>query len=265
MGYASVEGVPFLAEGLAVYFGMQVLEKNYGYGHLRRYLSFLRESYEVPRSRAANSLLRANNAFLGYRKGPLALYALSKYIGKEKVNTALRQLTQKHGSRKPPLPTTLDLYREIQVVTPDSLDYLLRDLFETNTYWELETKQATAAQTKAGSWQVTLHVQAHKVVIDSAGAKRELPMNDWVEIGVIAPHAKDEDVGKPLYLQKHRIRSGKQVITVTVPSKPARAGIDPYLLLIDLEAENNVQKVTVTPAPNNLVASKASHLSAARQ
>lgn len=32
-------------------------------------------------------------------------------------------------------------------------------------------------------------------------------------------------------MQKHRIRAGRQTITVTVPRKPVLAGIDPYHLL----------------------------------
>jgi hypothetical protein len=48
-------------------------------------------------------------------------------------------------------------------------------------------------------------------------------MDDWLEVGVFHE-------GQP-YLQKYRIRSGKQTITVTVPQKPARAGIDPRHLL----------------------------------
>ncbi len=52
-----------------------------------------------------------------------------------------------------------------------------------------------------------------------------------------------EELGRPLYVQKHHIRSGKQTITATVPSKPARAGIDPYRLLIDLEMDDNVVKI----------------------
>ncbi|MER2999257.1 ABC transporter permease/M1 family aminopeptidase [Pontibacter populi] len=237
---ASVEGGGLLVEGLAVYSGMQVLEENYGEGHLRQYLKFLRESYEVPRSRATASLLRADDAFLYYRKGGLAMYALSQYIGKDQVNQALRHLLEKHRSHEPPLPTTLDLYRELKVVTPDSLHYMLHDLFEKNTYWELETEQFATEQTKAGAWQVTLEVKARKVVIDKAGVETEVPMNDWIEIGVFAPSGVTD---KPLYLQKHRIRSGKQTIKVTVPIKPNRAGIDPNHLLIDLDLDDNVEQL----------------------
>jgi hypothetical protein len=66
-----------------------------------------------------------------------------------------------------------------------------------------------------------------------------------VEIGVFAPGGNSEEVGEPLYLQRHRIRSGVQTITVTVPREPAHAGIDPYHMLIDLEAGDNIEEVTV--------------------
>ena len=49
------------------------------------------------------------------------MYALSEYVGEERVNGALRRLIEKHDSAGAPLATTLDLYRELQAVTPDSL------------------------------------------------------------------------------------------------------------------------------------------------
>ena len=232
---AYVEGGGVLIEGLAVYSGMQVLEKAYGAGHLRQYLAHLHSSYELPRSLAAASLLQANEDFLYYRKGGLALYALSRYVGKEKVNGALRSLLQKHHAGKLPLPTTLDLYQELEEVTPDSLNYLLNDLFKKNMYWRLKTEKLAVAQTKTGQWQVTMKVQAQKLVIDQMGNEHDVPMNDWLEVGL---YEKESD--KPLYLQMHRIRSGKQTINVTVPRKPERGGIDPNSLMIDLRLDDNM-------------------------
>lgn len=169
---------------------------------------------------------------------------MSQYIGAERVNAALRNLLEKHGSGKPPLPTSLDLYRELKAVTPDSLQYLLHDFFEVNTYWELETEQATAEQIEAGIWQVVLHVQARKVVVDSVGIETVFPMDDWVEIGVFALAEEGDGIGEPLYIQNHRIRSGEQTISVKVPRKPFQAGIDPHRLLIDLDMGDNVKKIT---------------------
>ena len=61
--------------------------------------AFLRLEYERPRSPAMPPLLRATDRFLFYRKGPLALYALGEYIGKERVHEALRRLLEKHRRR----------------------------------------------------------------------------------------------------------------------------------------------------------------------
>jgi hypothetical protein len=55
------------------------------------------------------------------------------------------------------------------------------DLFEKNTYWELETERATAQQIEAGAWQVTLDVR-RKMVVDEAGVETEVPMDNWIEV-----------------------------------------------------------------------------------
>ncbi|MFD3003595.1 hypothetical protein ACFS7Z_24775 [Pontibacter toksunensis] len=241
---AAVEGSGLLVESFATYSAMQVVEETLGYEHLLLYLAQMRQEYEVPLSSAMPPLLRANNRFMNYRKGPFALFALRHYIGKDRVNDALRQMLDGY-TLSPPLPTTLDFYRELQAVTPDSLHYLVHDLFAANTFWELETEQATAEQMEDGTWKVTLEVQARKLTVDSIGIETNIPMYDWVEVGIFAPWQKGEQSGKPLYLQKHRIRGDKQTITVTVPGKPARAGIDPYYLLIDLNLYNNTKKVNM--------------------
>jgi ABC-2 type transport system permease protein len=127
-------------------------------------------------------------------------------------------------------------------VTPDSLQSLLHDLFEVNTFWEFETERATAEQTEAGTWQVTLDVRARKVVVNEDGAETELPMDDQIEVGVFAPAAGGA-LGEELYLQRHRVRSGEQRIIVTAPRQPARAGIDPQRLLIDVDGDDNIREI----------------------
>jgi hypothetical protein len=234
---AAVEGAGLLDVSLETYSAMRVVEEALGPEHLRRYLLGMREGFSPPRIRSAPPLLRATDSFSYSRKGPFALYAMREYIGKDRVDDALRSLLKKHGTGAPPLPTSLDLYRELQAVTPDSYQYLLRDLFEKNTFWELATGRATAKQTEAGAWQVTLEVQARKVMIDESGVETEAPMDDWIEVGVFGE-------GEP-YMQHHRIRSGQQTITVTAPRKPTRAGIDPRNLLIDLDTENNILGVKI--------------------
>lgn len=245
LGYAPVEGVGLLTESAAWYSAMGVIEETYGREHLRRLLRFFRQPYPFPPIRQSVPLLHAADPYAAYRKGPFALFAMSEYMGRERVSGAYRRLLEKHLAGNVPLPTSLDLYRELQAVTPDSLQSLLHDLFAANTFWELETKRATAKQTAAGNWQVTLRVQARKITVNPAGVETEVPMDEWVPIGVFAPTEQGADFGETLYLQMHRIRSGEQTITVAVPRKPSDAGIDPYILLIDVERFDNVEEVEI--------------------
>ena len=242
---ARVEGAALLSESLAWYSAMSVVEGAYGRAHLERFLGILREAYLTPQSRAGVPLLQASDWFMAYRKGPFAMYALREYVGNTQVTTALRRLFEQHRSATPPLATSLDLYRELQLVTPDSLRYLLSDLFESNTYWQVATTQASAEQVEAGKWRVTLDVKARKVVVDTIGVEKEVSMNDLVEIGAFGP-PKDGGPGEPLYLRMHRVHSGEQRITVTVTGKPARGGIDPRSLLIDVNGDDNLQEVTLS-------------------
>ena len=256
---AYVEGAGVLVETLATYSAMQVLNETLGAEHLQRYLRFVRLEYQNPRSPAMPPLLQAIDGFNNYRKGPLALYALGEYIGQERVRDALRSLLEKHsltalGLDRPfdshgqpiasgkPLPTTLDLYRELKAATPESSHWLLHDLFEKNTFWALEGREASAEQTASGEWQLTMTVRARKVVMDTQGVETEVPMDDWIEIGVFAPEEGD-DTRLPQFVHKHRIRTGEQTLTMTVPKQPLRAGIDPRYLMMDWNMGDNVKEV----------------------
>lgn len=239
--YANVEGAPVMSESVAWYAAMKAVENARGIEQLRRLLSWMRHPHRYPPIRRGEPLLRGLDPYLSYRKGPFALYALSEYAGEERINGALRRLLEAHRPAEAPLATTLDLYRELQAATPASLRYLLHDLFEVNTFWRLDTERAAAEPAGDGAWRVTLDVRARKVVFDEAGVETEVPMNDWVEIGVFAPAETGRGrLSAPLSVRKHRIRSGGQTITVTVPGRPAHAGIDPYQLL-DTEDDNVIE------------------------
>ena len=243
--YANVEGAPVLSESLAWYYAMRTVEEARGADGLQALLDYLRGSRRPIRLGAP--LLRGVDPYMSYRKGPFALYALSEYVGTEPVHRALRRLVDGHRPEDAPLATTLDLYRQLDAETPDSLRYLLHDLFEVNTTWDLATERATAIEAD-GTWRVTLDVRARKTVTDSAGVETEAPMDEWVRVSVFAEPGSEGDVmDRPLYDEWHRIRPGQQTITLAVPSRPARAGIDSYQLL-DWESgggDDNVRAVDV--------------------
>ena len=246
---ARVKGGALLSETLAQYSSMMVLEKTYGQEHVRKFYDFAMDYYLRGRSGAASPevplLGVEDQSYLYYQKGAVAMYTLREQIGEQRVNSALRRYLGKHRSAGPPYPTAFDLYAELRSVTPDSLQYLLQDLFEEVTLWDVRTDSASTEATSNGEYRVTLQVQAAKVRIDAVGKEIEVPMNDLVEIGVFAPGRTEKDLGAPLYLQQHRIRSGQQSISVTVARAPARTGIDPYKKLIQRKTDDNIASVDV--------------------
>ncbi|HSJ13359.1 MAG TPA: M1 family aminopeptidase [Longimicrobiales bacterium] len=244
-GAAGVRGAGFLSESLANYSAMMVTEKTYGLEMARRVYGFQLERYLRGRATQAREVPLVeveDQPYIAYRKGAIAMYTLREHIGEERVNTALRRYFEKHRDGRPPYPTSLDLLAELRAVTPEALRYLLTDWFETVTLWDVETKRAVVERTTAGGYQVTLDVVAKKLHADSTGNETEVPMDDLVEIGVFAA-GEGDGPGEPLYLRRHRIRSGEQTIRVTVPRAPARAGIDPYRMLIDRTDYGNVLEV----------------------
>lgn len=249
---AFVEGAPVMSESLAWYYAIKVVQHSNGEEQLRRLLSLMRQPYPIAPIRRGEPLLRGLDQYMSYRRGPFALYALSEYVGEEHVNTALRRLYASHRVADAPPVTTLDLYRELQAVTPDSMRYLLHDLFEVNTFWSFTTDRVSAKELADSSWEVTLDVTAHKVVADSAGVETEAPLNEWIEIGVFAPNEVAE-LGSPLYLQKHLVHTGRQRIVLTVPRRPDLAGIDPRHLLdwAETEDDDNIQQVEIPEATSN--------------
>jgi hypothetical protein len=165
------------------------------------------------------------------------------------VNGALRRFRERYAGPDAPPATSRALYAELQAATPDSLRPLLADLFEHITLWNVRTDSARAEPMGGGAYRVTLFVDASKLRADSIGRQTPVAMDDWVEIGVFAGAAGSSTPGVALYLRPHRIHSGKQTIMVTVPQMPARAGIDPYHMLIDRGRDDNVAEIQAPTRP----------------
>ena len=245
---AHVRGRAVLSEALSNYSAMMVTEKTFGPKAAQQVYDYQMDRYLSRRAsfRTDVPLIDAeDHPHIFYGKGAVAMYALRDHIGDEAVNGSLRQFLRAHANAGPPYPTSRDLVAALRTVTPDSLQYLLTDFFETVTLWEVKAERAVVEPTPAGDYRVTIDVSAKKFRTDSVGGETETQMDDLVEIGIFAPGA-GEALGEPLYLQRHRIRSGKQTISIIVPREPARAGVDPHGKLMDRTRGDNV--VEVKPA-----------------
>jgi ABC-type transport system involved in multi-copper enzyme maturation permease subunit len=240
---ADVQGAAMLSETLAEYSALMVMERQFGRAKMGRFLRYELDQYLRGRGgegRAELPLaLVEQQQYIHYNKGGLAMYALRDYIGEDRVNAALRRFLARWKFRGPPYPTSRDLIAELRAATPDSLHYLVDDLFERVILYDNRAERATWRRLPDGRYQVDLRFHARKVRADSLGAETEVPMNDLIDVGVFGA---DRDT--PVYLAKHRVRPGLNTVRVVVRGRPERAGIDPLHKLIDRRIEDNTAEVT---------------------
>ena len=218
---------------------------------MKRFLDYELDQYlngrsTEPREERPLMDVAQGQQYIHYRKGSLVLYALKEYLGEETVNRVLRSFLREHRFETPPFTTSEALVERFEAAAPDSLEGFVGDLFREITLYDNRAVEATYTETEDGRYLVDLTVSAQKQQVDSlGGSPQEVPMDLPVEIGVFAADADvTADDQRVLYRGKHRVTDGEQTISVTVDEEPARAGIDPYVLLIDRNTDDNVTSVS---------------------
>jgi len=238
-----VQGATMMSETLAQYSALMVMKKKYGDAKMARFLKYELDQYLVGRGterKQENPLYRnENQQYIHYRKGSVAMYAFQDAIGEEAVNRALAAYIRKVGFQEPPYTYTRELLAEFRAVTPPEHKPMIEDLFETITLWENRAVSATAKPLGGERYAVTVTVDAKKLRADESGKQSEVPMNDWIDIGV------EDAAGKTLALEKRWVKSGESTFTLEVHGRPAKAGIDPVVKRIDRRSDDNLVPVEV--------------------
>lgn len=247
---ANMQGATLLSETLAQYSALMVMEKEYGRDIMRKFLKYEMDTYLRSRGRELlkeRPLLTvdANQGYVHYNKGSVVMYYMKEMIGEEAVNRALRKVLLQYGYAQPPYPTSYALVDALRAETPPQYQYLLQDLFYDITLFSNRATSAVAHKRADGKYEVTIAVEARKFKADALGEEREVPVNDWIDIGAFAKPPKGQKYGKTLYRQRVLMKSGPATYTFTVDEAPDKAGIDPFLLLIDRVPDDNTKTVAI--------------------
>jgi hypothetical protein len=179
-----------------------------------------------------------NQGYIHYQKGSVVFYALQDYVGEDKVNQVLHDYVQAVAFQNPPYTNAPELVERFRKIVPPEYSYLIHDMFETITLYENRALSATYRQTPEGKFEVKLKVAAKKLRAGELGEETDVPLADWIDIGVL------DAKGKPLYLSKHTIDRAESEFTVVVDRLPAKAGIDPFNKLVDRKPDDNTMDVT---------------------
>ncbi|HTB66058.1 MAG TPA: M1 family aminopeptidase [Steroidobacteraceae bacterium] len=246
---ADEQGSTALSETLAQYSAAMVMKHMYGPYLMRKFLKFELDGYL--RSRAGDVLEEEplerveNQQYIHYRKGSLVMYRLQDEVGEDVVNRALRHLLRDFAFKGPPYPTSLDLVRDLRAEAPADMQQLITDLFEKITLYDVKASRAVATQRSDGRYDLTFTVDAKKLYAEGQGHESPAPMDETLDVGAfdVEPGHAGYDASKVIAVQKLRIHSGVQTVTLTLGRRPKFAGVDPFNELIDRNSEATITKV----------------------
>ncbi|PQJ19436.1 ABC transporter permease/M1 family aminopeptidase [Nonlabens tegetincola] len=261
---AYAKGATLLSESLSEYSSLKVLEKSRGKEQMRSFLKDAMDKYLLGRtveSIGENPLMyNENQQYIHYQKGSLVLYAMSDYLGEKQFNNVIKQFAEKYQFQGPPYPTAIEFVDDIRAATPDSLQYLIKDMFETITLYDNDVKKATYTKLDDGRYQVEFTGYITKYRSDKKGksvykntvgdslsytpegkkkALKSLPLADYIDVGVFGEKDDETGINKVLYLKKHKIVAIENKFSIIVDEKPVEVGIDPFNILIDRNSNDN--------------------------
>ena len=266
---ADVLGATMLSESMSEYVSLKVLEHQHGKEKMRKFLKDALDGYLQQRTfetkREKPLMYNDGQGYIHYQKGSMVFYALSDYIGEEKLNGALKKYVEKVKFQEPPYTTSVQMLDYIREVTPDSLNYVIKDMFETVTLYKNRVLDSKITELANGKFQVDIEFEVSKYRNDEKGKrfygeqvgdtltyktdKKKRPilsvsLADYIDIGIFTEEEIDgEKKEKELYLQKHKITQINNKISIIVDEKPTEVGVDPYNKLIDTKSDDNRRKL----------------------
>jgi hypothetical protein len=235
-------GKAMLSEGMAQYSALMVMTQSFPVETMQMFLKYELDAYLKGRSAEKMSevplLAVKDQQYISYHKSALAFFAIQDYVGEDSLNAAFSRFYKTWAFKGPPYPSSEDLLREIRSVTPDSLQYLISDLFDHITLYENNTQEAAYKPLSQGRFEITMTVSTEKLQVDNKGKEVGVPINDWIDVGI---YGNDENgVEKLIYLEKHKFNKQKTTLTIVTRSEPTRVGIDPLHKLVDHHTTDNV-------------------------
>lgn len=259
----NVQGSVLMSETMSQYSALMVMEKEYGKQAMKKFLKYEMDGYLKGRTTEAKKevplMLCENQGYIHYKKGSVVMYALRDYLGEDVLNAAIRSYLNKVKFQEPPYTNAIEFVDVLKAATPDSLQYLIKDMFETITIYENYVADLKYEAMSNGKYKVKIMVGSAKYRADSLGNSKAIPVADYIDVGIYGAKNK-KGVEQELMLTKVKMDKAEKTFEFEVTEKPERAGIDPYLKLIDRNADNNMWKFGSKPPKPNLDVKEAGNL-----
>ncbi|MEW6990797.1 ABC transporter permease/M1 family aminopeptidase [Colwelliaceae bacterium 6441] len=248
VGAANVQGSAILSETLSQYSALMVMEKKYGPEKIRKFLKYELDLYLRGRSVEIIEempLMRSENQqYIHYRKGSVVMMSLKDRLGEQRLNKALSDFLKAFKYQSTPYPTTIDLLAYLNQDTDESEKAFISNLFEHITLYDLKTTKVEITDREDGQFDLAITIEASLKRLDGKGVETEQPFSDIIDIGLFSQDPEDLSAKDFVqYLKKHQLKTGENIIHLTVKEKPKYVGVDPFIKLIDRDSADNIYRL----------------------
>ena len=237
---ADAFGAVIISESITEYISLNIYKEAFGEHKAMQFLKLQRDRYLNGRTSETENepplyLVKGEQQYLAYAKGAMAFNTLSHYLGKKKLHTVLKDFINDYKNKEAPYPTSLQLLDRIYNRTPDSLQYLITDYFKTVTFNDVKVNQAEVSNLKANNFQVIIDFDFTKY--RNEDKHTVLGLNDYLEIGFYNSNEELITIEQILVTQKNT------KLIFNLYEKPSKIILDPNLLLIEKDIDNNIYKL----------------------
>lgn len=231
-----MQGATLLSESLSQYSSLMVMEKRYGRDKMRRFLQYEMDSYLQNRAKenvAEKPLyLNENQAYIHYRKGSLALYALRETVGEEALNAAIRRFRDENAYQETPYTNALKFIESLKADIDLAMHGYIDDQLMRITLYDNRLSNPKVTE-KDGVHTVEFTVTGRKVYADGLGEEEEAAFSQPVTVAV------EDEGAKNVNVRTISLRQGDGRFSITLESKPAKLSLDPQGIWIDKNRDDN--------------------------
>lgn len=233
---ADALGAVMISESITEYFSLRVYEEHFGKKKADKFLRLQRDRYLQGRTTEQDEepplqFVAQAQQYISYGKGGFTFNAMMHYLGEEELNGILKDFLERYRLQEAPYPTSLDFVSHLKKSTPDSLQYVVEDLFEKVVLYDNELKSAETTDLGNGEYEINLSFSIEKQELKGKETS-SVPLADYVQIGFF-----DED-DNLTYLHTQKVTDHQNDLIIKLDQKPAKIVLDPNLMLMDKDIKD---------------------------
>ena len=170
-------------------------------------------------------------------------------IGNDTIQKAVKRfLTEYHGTKGAPYPTTLELIDILKEESAPKYHSLIEDYWNKITFWDLSFTDDVKTAKTGTDFKVSIPLKVDKKYASEEDGKETsiteidgAQLSEWVEIGFYTEDPEEDLGANPFATRMVNVTQAESLLDFTLDKRPTHILLDPKRSLIERNVKNNVK------------------------